>query len=171
MVVALLGMLKAGGAYVPLDPPTRRERLALMLEDGARAGAGDSARACAIGCRRSAPAPVRVLLERALARPSDEPAAGAAEPRRRTTWPTCIFTSGSTGPPKGVAVEHRQLANYVVGVMRRMELRPDEGASFATVSSFAADLGNTICARRCCGGGRLHVVAEERLGDPAALGR
>src|SRR2546425_492238 len=52
-----------------------------------------------------------------------------------------IYTSGSTGRPKGVVVEHRQLTTYVDGVLERMQ--PENPRSFATVSTLAADLGNT----------------------------
>ncbi len=78
-----------------------------------------------------------------------------------------LFTSGSTGRPKGVAVEHRQLANYLHGIVARLGL-PD-GASFATVSTIAADLGNTAIFPALCGGGCLHLIATERVTDADAL--
>ncbi|HEU4457451.1 MAG TPA: AMP-binding protein, partial [Longimicrobium sp.] len=78
-----------------------------------------------------------------------------------------LFTSGSTGEPKGVAVEHRQLAAYVHGVTEALEL--DGLASFATVSTFLADLGHTAVFPALCTGAALHVVAQERAADPALL--
>ncbi|HSG40608.1 MAG TPA: amino acid adenylation domain-containing protein, partial [Thermoanaerobaculia bacterium] len=78
-----------------------------------------------------------------------------------------IYTSGSTGRPKGVMVEHRQLSAYVGGVLQRMEL-PD-GASFATVSTLAADLGNTSIFSALASGGALHVIARDRLLNAAGL--
>ena len=78
-----------------------------------------------------------------------------------------LFTSGSTGKPKGVAVEHRQLLNYVNAISERLELPP--AASYATVSTFSADLGNTVIFPSLCMGGRLHVISQERASDPAAL--
>ena len=75
-----------------------------------------------------------------------------------------IYTSGSTGRPKGVGIEHRQLHNYVLGVSERLGL--GVGASYATVSTIAADLGNTALFPALCSGGCLHVVSAERAMDP-----
>ncbi len=78
-----------------------------------------------------------------------------------------IYTSGSTGTPKGVAVTHRQLAGYVAGIRERLDLAA--GTSFATVSTIAADLGNTAIFPALCGGGCLHLIATERVTDADAL--
>ena len=78
-----------------------------------------------------------------------------------------LFTSGSTGTPKGVVVEHQQLANYVHGVVARLDL--PGGSTFATVSTIAADLGNTSIFSSLCTGGCLHIIAEARLSDPDAM--
>jgi non-ribosomal peptide synthetase component F/aryl carrier-like protein len=43
------------------------------------------------------------------------------------------------------------------------------GCSYATVSTFAADLGNTAIFPALCGGGLLHVVSYERALDPEAF--
>ena len=75
-----------------------------------------------------------------------------------------IYTSGSTGRPKGVCVEHRNLVNYVQGVSERIGLSP--GASYATVSTIAADLGNTAVFPALCSGGCLHVISQDRSMDP-----
>ncbi|HVR97985.1 MAG TPA: AMP-binding protein, partial [Thermoanaerobaculia bacterium] len=78
-----------------------------------------------------------------------------------------IYTSGSTGAPKGVAVEHRQLANYIKGVAERLDL--SDGSVYAMVSTFAADLGNTVLFPPLCGGGTLHLIPDELTSDPVAL--
>src|SRR5581483_9479149 len=78
-----------------------------------------------------------------------------------------LFTSGSTGKPKAVAVEHRQLACYVRAIARQLDVPP--GAAFATVTTFAADLGNTAIFPALASGGRLHIVTEARAADPAAF--
>ncbi|HEX6288077.1 MAG TPA: non-ribosomal peptide synthase/polyketide synthase, partial [Herpetosiphonaceae bacterium] len=166
LVVALLGVLKAGGCYVPLDPTSPQERLAAIVAD-AQIGVvvtHESLRH-AVG--------IGLLAERVVCLDAER-AALNREPH--TNPPTritpdhlayVIYTSGSTGRPKGVAVAHRQLLNYVSSITRQLDLPP--GASFATVSTFAADLGNTAIFPALCGGGCLHVIGEERIMDPDAL--
>jgi amino acid adenylation domain-containing protein len=110
MVVGLLGVLKAGGGYVPLDPEYPTERLAYVLND-------------------SAPK-VLLIQERLRQRLSDTTAVVVAldgdwneiskEAVENPDWEALglrsnhlayvIYTSGSTGNPKGVMVEHRNVA-------------------------------------------------------------
>src|SRR5204863_9167747 len=78
-----------------------------------------------------------------------------------------MYTSGSTGQPKGVAVEHRQLVNYVNGILERLAL--PSGSIFATVSTFTADLGNTSIFASLCSGGSLHVVTQDLGSNPEAF--
>ncbi|HKO20766.1 MAG TPA: amino acid adenylation domain-containing protein, partial [Acidobacteriaceae bacterium] len=79
-----------------------------------------------------------------------------------------IYTSGTTGQPKAVAVEHRQVLNYLDGVCDRLGISP--GENLATVSTIAADLGNTAIFPALCTGCCLHVISQERAADPEALG-
>ncbi len=146
MVVAILGILKAGGAYVPLDPEFPEDRLAFMLEDS------------------GAQALVTEEILNDLNEESTEPLESLAGPANLAY---VIYTSGSTGRPKGVMVEHRQLSSYVDGVLARMAL--PEGASYATVSTIAADLGNTVVFASLATGGLLHVISHDRLGDSLRL--
>ncbi|MEP6515214.1 amino acid adenylation domain-containing protein [Microcoleus vaginatus] len=159
-IVGMLGVLKAGGAYLPIDPTTPIERKALMLED----------------------AQVKVLIvEQRLIESlpktqvnivcidTDIPTVSAAYTPRASSdnLAYVIYTSGSSGTPKGVAIEHRQLLNYLYAIEERLNL--PSGASFATVSTFAADLGNTAIFPSLCFGGCLHIVSQERATDPEAL--
>jgi amino acid adenylation domain-containing protein len=79
-----------------------------------------------------------------------------------------IYTSGSTGRPKGVMIEHRQLSNYVHAAVERLRL--PAGAAYATVSTFAADLGHTMIFPALSGGGALHVVTREQAAGGVELG-
>ncbi|HSF39926.1 MAG TPA: non-ribosomal peptide synthase/polyketide synthase, partial [Thermoanaerobaculia bacterium] len=157
MIVALLGALRAGGAYLPLDPDFPPDRLAFLLGDS---GAG--VLVTEEGRPHDGSVPVLALTSSgALADEGPEQSPAPALPEDLAY---VIYTSGSTGRPKGVMVEHRQLAQYVSGVLTRMAL--PEGASFATVSTIAADLGNTMVFAALATGGCLHVVPRERLSDP-----
>jgi amino acid adenylation domain-containing protein len=163
-IVALLGVLKSGGAYLPLDTAYAGERLAFMLEDaGAKVLLTEQQLAGSLpetGARIVCLDTERESIERESA---DNPSAIAT----RESLAYVIYTSGSTGRPKGVGVEHRQLLNYIDGVLLRLDL--PEGASFATVSTFAADLGHTAIFPSLCTGGCLHVISQERTTDPDAL--
>ncbi|MCF5710768.1 amino acid adenylation domain-containing protein, partial [Pseudomonas syringae] len=106
MIVGLLGILKAGAGYVPLDPAYPAERLAYLLDDSA---------------------PVAVLVQTATADTLslgslpvinlDDAALQAQSVRNpdvtgltSSHLAYVIYTSGSTGLPKGVQVEHRNVA-------------------------------------------------------------
>ncbi|WP_186032283.1 non-ribosomal peptide synthetase, partial [Burkholderia gladioli] len=104
MIVGLLGVLKAGGAYVPLDPSYPRERVAYMLADAEPAVVLTQA---GLRERIDVDVPVVLLDDEHGAYPSTPPAP-LAQPQHLAY---VIYTSGSTGQPKGVAIEHRALAN------------------------------------------------------------
>jgi non-ribosomal peptide synthetase component F len=80
-----------------------------------------------------------------------------------------IYTSGSTGKPKGVVVEHRQLLNYAIEIVRRLNI--DGAYSFAMVQPLMFDSSVTMLFSSLLTGGALHVVSRERAADPDALGQ
>ncbi|AKJ03530.1 Malonyl CoA-acyl carrier protein transacylase [Archangium gephyra] len=163
-MVGLWGILKAGGAYVPLDPAFPAERQRGILEDSrARALVTDARLAEGLGGFSG----TVVCLDTDAARLAAHGEANPPSSVQPENLVYVIFTSGSTGRPKGVAIEHRQLVNYVEGVSRRLEL--PEGASFASVSTLAADLGNTAVFPALCRGGALHFISKESASDPAVL--
>jgi amino acid adenylation domain-containing protein len=166
MVVALMGVLKSGGAYVPLEPSYPMERLAYMMDN--------------------AQAPVLLTHERLRNKlPSgwaqvisvDEEWRGigvesGGNPEKLTTPENLayvIYTSGSTGQPKGVGIEHRQLTNYILAIGEELKIRPRD--RLALVSTFAADLGNTVLYPALCFGGVLHVISSTRAADGRELGQ
>ncbi len=163
MIVAILGVLKAGGAYVPLDPAMPQKRLEMLLrESGTRVVLTESALSDSLDDSEVG----MVVLDQ-----DAQLQEGAQAPRSlgvaTSDLAYVIFTSGTTGLPKGVAIEHRQLANYVQGLVERLKIA--EGEHMAVVSTFAADLGNTVVYASLCTGGTLHVVSERRRSDPDAM--
>ena len=156
MIVGLLGMLKAGAAYVPMDTAFPAERIAFMLAD---------AKVAVLLTQKSllaslpAGAPKTVCLDSFDWSEPDGKAQAPARPRPENLA-YVIYTSGSTGRPKGVGIEHRNLVNYVLGVSER--LRFQAGMNHATVSTIAADLGNTVLFPALVTGGCLHVISQPR---------
>ena len=70
-----------------------------------------------------------------------------------------IYTSGSTGTPKGVLIPHSNISNYIQAL--RQQAGWQHGWQFATVSTLAADLGNTVIFGALISGGCLHVLDYE----------
>jgi amino acid adenylation domain-containing protein len=186
LVVALLAALKAGGAYVPLDPAYPQERLAGMLEDsGAAVLVADAALAEGIAEPVRHALPVVLLDAADGAPPAASEGTGAPRAREGTDAPPpppgqpeagnlmyVLFTSGSTGRPKPVAVEHRQVLHYLDAILERLDLAGagGDGLAFATVSTFAADLGNTMVLPALATGGCLHIFGDKQVTDAAAIG-
>jgi amino acid adenylation domain-containing protein len=163
MIVALLGVLKAGGAYVPLDPGLPAERLAGMMEDaGARVLLAEQALAAGLPLGQGRLVSIDADWNAIAEETGDDLPGGAGSGNLAYV----LFTSGSTGRPKGVAIEHRALVNYVRGVSERLSL--PEGASYALVSTFSADLGNTMVFPSLCLGGSLHVLGPAIASDADA---
>ena len=164
LVIGMLAILKAGGAYLPLDPTLPKSGLALRLQD---------VQPLVLLTQQQLVEQLPECSARKICLDADWQTIATASqenPRnqvRAENLAYVLFTSGSTGKPKGVAVEHRHLVNYIYAVCDRLDLA--ECNSFATVSTFAADLGNTaifpaLCSSRC-----LHVISSERASNPEAL--
>ena len=162
LIVGMLAILKAGGAYVPLDPRQPPTRGRMVLEEAhASLLVSTSEMSKAFG------APVNVCVDADADLINQKAADNLKIEVSAENLVYVIFTSGSTGRPKGVAVEHRQLVNYVNAIWEKLALSP--GSSFASVSTIAADLGNTAVFAALCKGGTLHLITEERVTDPDAL--
>jgi amino acid adenylation domain-containing protein len=161
MVLAMLAVLKSGAAFVPLDVHQPAQRSLGILQQ---------AQAVFVISGSAGAAPAR-------------PSAGSLDLRDIGVWQQgpmtalnieiqpqdaayVLFTSGSTGAPKGVVVEHGQLASYVTSVTGRLQLKPGERS--AVVTALAADLGYTLLFPALLSGGELHVLDKDTAMDAQA---
>ncbi|SMF01179.1 MULTISPECIES: non-ribosomal peptide synthetase [unclassified Pseudomonas] len=155
MLASILGVLKAGGAYLPLEPEQPAERLAYLLTDSG------TQRVLAPGnWQAELPEGVSRLAwehTQALSQDTPRPSAAAAN------LAYVIYTSGTTGQPKGVAISHGALGNYVEGIAARLPV--GQIHSMAQVSTPAADLGHTMLFGALCGGQTLHLMLREQVLD------
>ena len=163
MVVGLLGILKAGAAYVPIDAAYPQERIAFMLTD---ANVALLLTQSSLLASLPAGAAQAVSLDSFDWNGSNGPERSDARVRPENLA-YVIYTSGSTGRPKGVCIEHRNIVNYVLGVAERLHLKP--GMNHATVSTLAADLGNTVIFPALVTGGCLHIISQGRAENQAML--
>ena len=138
LYAAQIAVLKAGGAYTAIDPSFPDDRIAEVLEDAdAVCVLTDAAGTARL--RGFVPAAIPMLDAADLA--VQEPPAGSALPAaiRPDQLAYVIYTSGTTGKPKGVMVEHRNIANLVGSDLAEFSLTPADrviqGSSAAYDSS------------------------------------
>ena len=166
MLVGLLGILKAGGAYVPLDITLPAARLAYQLQD---------IQCSLVLTQLSFLAQLPswsgryVCLDQTESEWARETSENPIQLNSPSDLAYMIYTSGSTGIPKGVMIQHHSVVNYVQSLSQLLDARP--GWNYVTVSTLAADLGNTAIFCSLASGGCLHVLPYEIVADGQAFGR
>ncbi|WP_033442424.1 non-ribosomal peptide synthase/polyketide synthase [Saccharothrix sp. NRRL B-16314] len=141
-VVAILAVHKAGAVYLPVDHGLPRERVDFLLADAEPA-----------------------LVLDAVPDLTGYPATAPDVPLRPDQAAYVIYTSGSTGVPKGVVVEHRQLANLLHDHRRTFSARRLRVALSAVFSFDTSWEGPLLMAD----GHELHVLTDDVRLEPAAL--
>ncbi|GAA2266366.1 MULTISPECIES: Pls/PosA family non-ribosomal peptide synthetase [Kitasatospora] len=108
--VALLAVLKSGAAYVPLDPSFPADRVEFIARD---AGLCDLLTTSAMRARTH-DLTCRVLeLDQPLPELADLPDDRPMVEVDPESMCYVIYTSGTTGRPKGVAVSHANIVNFL----------------------------------------------------------
>jgi amino acid adenylation domain-containing protein/thioester reductase-like protein len=141
LVVALLGVWKAGAAYVPLDPAYPPERLRFMLEDSRARVVLTQSRLRERLEGSAVPAWCLDDDAHALKGEGAENEPGGAGPGNLAY---VIYTSGSTGQPKGVAIEHRGLVNYLSWCTAAYDVAGGYGAPVHSSIGFDATITSLL---------------------------
>ena len=148
IAVAVLGTLRAGAAYLPVDPDYPAERIAYLLDDAGPV------------CMVTTPELAHRLPCTALT--IDET---TGPPVRVPVSPAdaayLIYTSGTTGLPKGVVVEHGNLANYVA---RAVAAYPGLRGRTLLHASMSFDATVTTLHGALAAGGHVHIGELEGEG-------
>ncbi|QIH08992.1 amino acid adenylation domain-containing protein [Pseudomonas sp. BIOMIG1BAC] len=162
MIIGLLGILKAGGAYVPIDPAYPRERIAYTLQDSAPVALLVQADTQALVADLRVP--LIDLDSRSLAHEAlDNPEVAGLN---ATHLAYVIYTSGSTGLPKGVMVEHRNVARLFAATRDWFDFNWRD--VWALFHSFAFDFSVWEIWGALVHGGQLLVVPQAVSRSPDA---
>ena len=155
-IVAMLAVLKTGAAYLPIDPKLPAARIEFIIEDAAPVAAITTARVAE-----------RLLEYELLVIDVNDPAIDS-QPSTALPAPApediayIIYTSGTTGVPKGVAVTHHNVAQFVESLHAPL---PAAGV-WSQWHSLAFDASVQEIFGALLGGGRLVVVPESVAGSP-----
>lgn len=178
--VAEIGILKAGGAFVPFIPDYPDERIDFCMKDGrvpllltteALAGkrpglAGEGRRVLTLEALLGVGALDDIRPDAA---PADQPDVAIGP----GNLAYCIYTSGTTGRPKGVMIEHGNIANYV----HRNEKSPEimhyaaPGRVCLALASFAFDVSVVEAFVPLCNGNPVVIATEAQIHTPALLAK
>lgn len=159
MVVVLLGILKSGRSYIPLDPAFPEDRLNYIIEN--------SQSKILINEKNywlDTAADVRVIALESILEGIEifNGAPGKAVSPEDTAY--IIYTSGSTGNPKGVAIGHKALLNFLISIQQK----PGVGLhdTFFSVTTYSFDISILEFFVPLISGAALYVANQDVLSDP-----
>ncbi|MCF5305942.1 syringopeptin non-ribosomal peptide synthetase SypC, partial [Pseudomonas syringae] len=154
MIIGLLGILKSGAGYVPLDPAYPLERLAYTL--------GDSTPVALLSqqsVQQALPVTEVPIISLDDADLQDESVCNPeVSGLTAASLAYVIYTSGSTGLPKGVMVEHRNVARLFSATQDWFGF--GEQDVWALFHSFAFDFSVWEIWGALLHGGRLLIVPQ-----------
>ncbi|RBL88151.1 non-ribosomal peptide synthetase [Chitinophaga flava] len=158
--VLLLGILKAGRPFIPLDPSFPAARLQYILDNSH----ADILIADAVYSSWQKEGMRLLTYEDLMAQ--------TAEASRDIVLPLpapedtayIIYTSGSTGNPKGVAISHRSLANFLVSMRECPGLQEQDLLFSVTSPSF--DISMLEFFLPLITGATVYVADKHTLADP-----
>ncbi|MCU0072389.1 amino acid adenylation domain-containing protein [Pseudomonas koreensis] len=160
MIVGLLGVLKAGAGYVPIDPAYPLERIAFTLQDSAPTAV--LMQAATLDRVAGLSVPQIDLDDHALqTEPEFNPQIPDLNPAHLAY---VIYTSGSTGLPKGVMVEHRNVARLFGATHDWFRFNAQD--VWALFHSFAFDFSVWEIWGALAYGGQLLVVPQRISRSP-----
>ncbi|MET4141105.1 amino acid adenylation domain-containing protein [Pedobacter sp. UYP1] len=157
-IIGMLGILKSGAAYVPIDVDYPQDRVNYIIENTK----------AEFIVSHSQDIPVlkdtainKILLDQ---KNWDQETDSIPQTLIAPTHPAyVIFTSGSTGLPKGVAINHKNLMDYLFGLASSIPIA--ESTTFGLMSTIATDLGNTVLFSSLIFGKTIHLFSKNRLRD------
>jgi amino acid adenylation domain-containing protein len=163
LLAGLLGIQKSGGAYVPLDPEFPVDRLNYMLADS---GAKVLLVSAGLPPELRLPHGVTLLELSSVADGAEENPSVAVN---SSDLAYLIYTSGSTGLPKGVAVPHGALLNFLWSMRQRPGLAAEDVLAAVTTVSF--DIAALELYLPLTMGARIELVSRRVAADGHALAK
>jgi len=137
LLPALLGIMSIGAACVPMDPNYPKDRLEYVIGD---------AQLDIILClepvssiqSKAQQVPWSELIHKSVTRQSGEQIKRQGTQVKANQLAYMLYTSGSSGNPKGVMVEHGNLANFFLAMDQKIPT--DQASVWLAVTSISFDI-------------------------------
>lgn len=150
LIVSILGVLKSGGAYVPIDPDYPENRIEYIEKDSK----------CKVVLDDS-----YLGLFPGIYEQYSKENAGVKDLYNNLSY--VIYTSGSTGNPKGVAIGHKSLLNFLFSIEQKPKIGQNDYLFSVTTQSF--DISILEFFTPLITGALLYIASEELLANPLAI--
>lgn len=158
LVAVLLGVLKSGSAYIPLDPSFPEDRLEYIIAHSEVQQIITTRDLSSNWSFNREMIEVEDIL-------NDEAASEIKlrqVPAANTAY--IIYTSGSTGNPKGVAINHKSLLNFLISMQHKPKIEKEDYLFSVTTQSF--DISILEFFAPLISGASLYIANQELLSDP-----
>jgi amino acid adenylation domain-containing protein/non-ribosomal peptide synthase protein (TIGR01720 family) len=155
--IGLLGIMKAGGAFLPIDPSLPPERIAYILQDAnvsLTVTQPELAERVPDGCDR-------LILDQLASADSAQTMTPPPVAIHSKNLAYVIYTSGSTGLPKGVMVQHGNLANVIRAQIPLFKIDHESQVLQTLSLSFDAAIGEIF--RTLVAGATLNLAHQDAL--------
>ncbi|MFV8162156.1 amino acid adenylation domain-containing protein [Mycobacterium sp. 134] len=159
-IIAILAVLKSGAAYVPIDPMVPDARIEFMVADAAPVAAVTTPE-----LRSRLNGGGLSVIDLADARIAAQPNTALSGPAADDVA-YLIYTSGTTGVPKGVAITHQNVTQFL-GAVDPALVGP--GTVWSQWHSLVFDVSVWDIFGALLYGGKLVVVPEEVARSPQDL--
>lgn len=158
MVIGVLGVLKAGGAFLPIDPTLPISRIKYFLRDSD----------CQLVLVRNN-MKERFTFEQEVIRLGDEinckeDGCHLESINQPEDLAYVIYTSGTTGNPKGVMVEHKNIVNQLIGLIRKLKFNQEMNHLLLAKITFDVSVQQILLP--ILSGGRLYIPEKELIVEP-----
>jgi len=159
LVASLLGVLKSGNAYIPLDPSFPKDRLEYIINHSeVEQVISTEILKQNIGIEGHIIDFESMFHDRFNSDESVLKSPSSAD----TAY--IIYTSGSTGNPKGVAIGHQSLLNFLISIQQKPKI--DEKDYLFSVTTQSFDISILEFFVPLISGASLYIADKQLLSDP-----
>ncbi|SMD03617.1 non-ribosomal peptide synthase/polyketide synthase, partial [Chryseobacterium sp. YR221] len=168
MLIAILAVLKSGAAYVPMDPSYPVDRIEHILQDtGARLILGQESTAEKVQNLAVESISLDDISFKAQLELTDSNNPVTSVTPENLAY--VIYTSGTTGLPKGVMVEHRNVANLIQQEAKEFGLISDGLKNCLWYANYVFDAHVWELYPVITHGHSIYILDKEKQTDIAAL--